>query len=471
MFKRIQKIIAATRDRAFEPVDIASIAIFRIAFGILMAYHVWTFFTDDRIATWWLEPRLLFKYYGFSWVHPWPGNGLYIHRHALGIFAILLGAGVLYRLSTALFFLSYSYFFLLDEIRYQNHQYLICLLSFLLIFIPAHRAWSVDTIVRPKLRGTTVPALALWIFRAQIAFVYFYGGIAKLNPDWLRGEPMRRYLAQAQDFPILGQFFTREWMVYLISYGGLLFDLCIGPLLLWRRTRIPAFCAAVLFHLSNQQIFKIDIFPWLAIALTTLFFSPDWPRRVISIFRRRRPDAPAETQPASLSQRKRDIVFSLAAAYLTIQFIVPLRPFVFYSGSEWAMMQHRFCWRMLLRHQSARGYFYVTDPNVGRTNRLAPRDFITPAQTARLSWYPDMVIQAAHYLARTVPRSGPRPLQVEARLFVSINGRRPELFADPTVNLAAETRSLMRPRWLRPIREPLPPPGQNLSHDAFGSPF
>jgi hypothetical protein len=80
-----------------------------------------------------------------------------------------------------------------------------------------------------------------------------------------------------------------------------------------------------------------------------------------------------------------------------------------------------------------------------------------------------MVLPFAHYLAAVRPRGGPKPLKVEARVFVSINGRRPELFVDPNVDLAAESRGLLRPRWLLTTHEPLPPPGKDFSQDPFSS--
>src|SRR6267378_69229 len=252
MLKRIEKFVARVRSTAFVPVDIASIVFFRITFGLLMAWHVWTFFTEHRLVIQFLEPRLLFKYYGFAWVHPWPGDGLYIHKIAMGVFALFIAAGFIYRVSAALFLLSYLYFFLLDQARYQNHQYLICLFSLLLIVIPAHRAFSVDAMIRRKSHANAAPAWALWLLRGQMAVVYFYGGIAKINPDWLRGEPMRWVMARDLDFPIIGRFFTQEWAVYTMSYGALLLDLFIVPLLFWRRTRIAAFCVAAFFRGSRS---------------------------------------------------------------------------------------------------------------------------------------------------------------------------------------------------------------------------
>ncbi|MDB6039064.1 MAG: Vitamin K-dependent gamma-carboxylase [Verrucomicrobiales bacterium] len=68
----------------------------------------------------------------------------------------------------------------------------------------------------------------------------------------------------------------------LITYGGLLFDLFIVLFLLWRRTRPCAFIVAIAFHLTNNWLFDIGIFPWLAIVLTSLFFAPDWLRSFAS---------------------------------------------------------------------------------------------------------------------------------------------------------------------------------------------
>lgn len=468
MFKRIQRFFARARKSAFTPVDIASIVFFRIAFGLLMAWHVWMFFTEHRLAGYFLEPHLLFKYCGFAWVHPWPGNGLYIHKASMTVFALFIAVGFIYRASAALFLLSYLYFFLLDEARYQNHEYLICLFSFLLIFVPAHRAFSVDATIRRKSRSQTAPAWALWLLRGQMAVVYFYGGVAKISPDWLRGEPMRWVMAHHPDFPIIGRFFTQEWAVHTMSYGALLLDLFIVPLLLWRRTRIAAFCVVTLFHLMNARLFSIDVFPWLAITTTTLFLSPDWPRRLVSIFSRS-PKSPIADGTGVAPQRNQSVIFALVITYLAIQILIPLHPFLLSGGSQWAFMQHRFCWRMMLQRQSSRGYFYVTDPTTDRTNRVGPSDFLTPLQMVRLYWQPDTVLQCAHYLAGTMPRMGAKPLTVQARIFVSVNGRRPELFVDPKVNLSAESRGLLAPRWVLPTHESLPPPGKDFSEDVFGT--
>jgi len=78
-----------------------------------------------------------------------------------------------------------------------------------------------------------------------------------------------------------------------------------------------------------------------------------------------------------------------------------------------------------------------------------------------------MILQFAHYLAAVMPRSGPQPLKVEARVLASLNGRKPQLIIDPNVDLAAESRTLGRPRWLLEIHEPLPKNRPNPLADPF----
>jgi vitamin K-dependent gamma-carboxylase len=461
MFSFLTKL----RQRAFAPVDIASLIFFRIAFGLLMAGEVWRYYRYDWIATHWLEPRFLFKFYGFSWVHPWPAHWLYFHWVALGVLGLFIAAGFFYRVSIVLFFLSYAYFFLLDEAWFVNHTYLICLFSFLLIFIPAHRAFSIDAWLRPQLRSPVTPAWTLWLLRLQMGVVYFYGGVAKISPDWLHGVPIRDRLAHRTDLPIIGRFLEGDWVVYGVCYGGLLLDLLVVPLLLWRRTRIPAFCLALAFHLLNSRWFYIGIFPWLALAATTLFFSPSWPRRIIRIFRAADFSPPRHwTIP---SYRSQIILLTLATIYAAIQLLVPLRHFLSRGGIEWTYTEHRFSWRMMLINHSTRSVFYVTDPNTGRTLGLPPARFLNSRQVGMLAYLPDLPLQAAHYLATVSARRGPKPLRVEARIFVSINGRPPHLYLDQNVDLAAESRPfLFRPRWLLRIDDPLPPPGKEYKPDV-----
>src|SRR3972149_5069871 len=207
----------------FKPIDIASLVYFRIAFGGIILWEVIRYFQYDRIKRYYLEPKFLFTYYGFDWEHPWPGEGLYYHFLALGVHSLFIMLGFFYRVSTFLFFLGFTYVFLLDQTHYLNHFYFVSLVSFLMIFIPAHRAFSIDAWRRQAIRSETAPAWALWILRAQMGIVYFYGGLAKLNFDWLHGEPMRIWLCTRAYFYYSGWVFSSGRTACFFCSGGDLF--------------------------------------------------------------------------------------------------------------------------------------------------------------------------------------------------------------------------------------------------------
>ena len=61
--------------------------------------------------------------------------------------------------SITLFFLGFTYWFVLDRTQYLNHFYLICLVSFLMIFIPAHWMYALDAYWRPSIRAVFTPSL------------------------------------------------------------------------------------------------------------------------------------------------------------------------------------------------------------------------------------------------------------------------------------------------------------------------
>jgi len=456
--------LARIRAHAFARVDIASLVFFRIAFGVIMIWAAGRILVFGLVEAWYLKAPFLFKYAGFDWVVPWPGTGMYIHWIALGVLAFFIAIGFFYRISVALFCLGYTYCFLLDQGRYVNHTYLICLMSFLLIFIPAHRACSVDAKRNLKLRSQTAPAWSLWLLRIQMAVVYFFAGIAKIVPDWFQGEALRFWMHRRAHFPVFDKFLHEEWAVYAGSYGSLLLDLLLPPLLLWRRTRVYAFFAAAIFHFLNNWIFPLDIFPYLAVASTTVFLDPGWPRRIAFVFAEKKKKAPKRPDEPLPSLAKQNLILALIAIYTAIQILVPLRNWLHPGGIEWTYMEHRFSWQMMLRINAISVKFHVTDPNTGRTTEIRPKEFIDLKQMKRMGWRPDMVWQFAQFLARTEPRFGEKPLEVRVSMYVSINGRKPELFIDPTVNLAAEPRPWTRPRWLLAVHTPLPPLEERLSN-------
>ena len=461
----LQRVCAAL----FEPVDISFLVFFRVVFGGILLWEVYRYFSYGWISRYFIEPAVNFTYYGFSWVKPWPGRGMYIHFFVLGLAAACVMAGFLYRIAAPVLFLAFTYFFLLDQTRYMNHFYLVSLISFLMCFLPAERAFSVDALIRPKIRTDVVPAWTLWLLRAQIGIPYFYGGIAKLNSDWLQGgEPMRIWLRPLTAMPGLGHVFKADWVVYGFVSGGLLLDLLVAPLLLWRRTRPFAFAAAVLFNLINAVIFEIGIFPWLMVGALLIFFSPDLARRFARAFMS--PGSFADAEPQEPSVRPRTIaerisgpslslsqkrVAVLLAAYFAIQLLFPLRHYLYPGNVSWTEEGHNFAWHMKLRTKGGEGVFTVTHPASGQTWTIKPEEYLKSHQLTKVITKPDLLVLFARFLAEEKRREGYDHVEVRAHIMASLNGREPQLLIDPNVDLAKEQVSLLPARWILPLTTPL----------------
>ncbi len=161
-----------------------------------------------------------------------------------------------------------------DTTSYINHHYLYCLVAGLLLVLPAHAAASLDVRAGRVAAAAAVPAWTRYLLLGQLGVVYVFAGLAKLDPDWLAARPLAVWLSQKGGRWLVGPLLIRPWLPLLLSYAGLLFDLLVVPLLLWRRTRPGAYAAAVVFHLSNVVIFGLGTFPWFSLLLTALFLRP-----------------------------------------------------------------------------------------------------------------------------------------------------------------------------------------------------
>jgi hypothetical protein len=394
---------------------------------------------------------------------------MYIHFFVLGLAAACVMLGLLYRIAAPIFFLAFTYSFLLDQTRYLNHLYLACLISFLMCFLPAERAFSVDALLRRKIRSAVVPAWTLWLLRAQVGIPYFYGGIAKLNSDWIYGgEPMRTWLRPLTRAPGFGPVFANDWVVYSFVIGGLLLDLLVVPLLLWRRTRPFAFAAAVVFNLINAVIFDIGIFPWLMLGALLIFFPPDLVRRFARALMSRGDaidvaPSQASASPKTIPERigrpslagSQKLVAGLLAAYLAIQLLFPLRHYLYPGDVSWTEEGHNFSWHMKLRTKSGEAVFTVTHPGSGQTWTIKPEDYLKSHQLTKMATKPELILLFAHYLAEERRREGYDDVEVRARVMVSLNGRQPQLLIDPTIDLAKEQLTLLPARWIVPLTTPL----------------
>lgn len=449
----------------FGPRDAAGLAVFRILFGLVMAWEAGRYLAYGWYRYYWVEPEFHFTYPGFDWVRPASEAGLVCVLLALHTSGLLLAAGVLSRLAALVCGLGWAYLFLLDQMTYLNHMYLICLLCLLMAVAPAHRTLSLQNLAQPGRGVDRVPAWGPGLLAVYVAVVYFFAGVAKLNPDWLRAQPMLVWLEAHRDAEPLGPLVAHDATAWILSYGGLLFDLLVGPLLLWRRSRRLVLPVVLAFHAANAFLFEIGVFPWMMMGGCVLFLDPARVRRALGALAPRlgasAVTAAAPRLPARLA------VMGFLLVFGAVQLGLPLRHLAYPGDPSWTEEGHRFAWHMKLRTKAGRVRYRVEDLDTGEVRSIDPRDALSSRQYRKMRGTPDMIWLYARHLADRAAAEG-RRVAVYADSQAGLNGRPYEALVDPAVDLARAPRAVWgHAEWILPMGQPLPAvgPGSDLLAD------
>ncbi len=439
-------------DRLTRRVDGASLGAFRIAFGLVGLVSVVRLVDRGWATTRYAGPAHRFTYLGFGWVPKPSETGMLVLLGVVGAAATLVMVGWHYRPAIVTFFIGFTWIELIDVTTYLNHYVFVSLMAFLLCFVPADASLSVAAWRRGE---RTVPAGVVWLLRAQVAVVYVFAGIAKLHGDWLvHALPLRFWLPALDGLGPLDALLDQRWTAHALAVAGALFDCTIVALLLWRRTRLFAFAAVVIFHVITWRLFPIGVFPWLMIAAATLFFPPDWPRHRLpgpvrrdAVTARMASEVPRTGREPSRATR---LAVAAGLAWVALQVVFPLRHLLYPGDARWTNEGYRFSWNVLAVERAGDVSFRLTDPATGESWTDDARALYTADQWRLMATEPDLIHQAALELARAARRDGHPVVEVRADAYLSLNGRPAARLVDPAVDLAAERRDLWPDDWIEP---------------------
>jgi len=418
------------RKFLFTPIDNAPIVLFRIIFGFLMFCEVTGAILLGWVRETFIEPKHHLPFIGFEWLNLPSAGLIYTYYILMGIAALGIMFGAYYRFSTLAFAFLWWGSYLMQKVHYNNHYYLIILLAFAMAVIPANRYASWDVKRNPSLRGYTCPRWCSWFFILQTGIVFTYASIAKIYPDWLAAKPISLWFAAKAHYPILGPLFKTGWFKYFIAYSGIIFDLAITPLLLWRRTRMAAFILCIIFNLFNSIVFQIGGFPYLMITLTLFFFTPELIRKR---FFRKKPAVDIATQTTYAYSNTVTAAFIL---YFIIQIMLPLRHLVYPGNTLWTEEAHRMSWHMMLRTKTGSITFYGKIPETGEQININLLEHFTLLQCRQIAKQPDMAWQAAQILKKIYTEKGYPTIALYAHTSVSLNGGPWKPMIDPETDLA-----------------------------------
>ena len=428
------------------------LSIYRIGFGVLVMITILRFWYNGWIDSLYIDPDFHFSYYGFSWVKPL-GIYTYLIFYICFFSALFVMLGYKYKYAIVTLFLSFTYIELMDKTTYLNHYYLVSSISFLMIFLPCNSYFSIDSKSKNKIPKWTIDSIKL-----LIVLVYLYAGLAKINSDWLiNAQPLKIWLKTKYSIPLIGEsLLQKEFSYYLFSWGGMLYDISIPFLLLFKRTRVFAFIMVIIFHILTRVLFPpIGMFPYIMIFSCIIFFDSSFHKKIIEFFKSfsKEKNNILEDYKSIKSTNKNKISLFFISIFFIFHFLVPLRS-AFYPGELfWNEQGYRFSWRVMLIEKTGYTTFKIVDKSNGKFIKVNNSDYLTMFQEKQMSFQPDMILEYAHYLGDIYKNKGFKDVSVYAESYVTLNGRPSQQFVDPKIDLYNQKRSFKHIKWIIPFTD------------------
>ncbi len=428
----------------FKQIDNSSLLVFRIIFGLLCFLEsvgaIFTGWVDYTL----IDPKFTFNFIGLDFIQPLPGNWMYLYYTVMGVFGLFIMLGYKYKASVIAFTLMWTSTYLMQKASYNNHYYLLILLSSIMAFLPANKYASLDAKLNPSIKKIAMPSWCKWVFVIQLFILYTYGSIAKMYPDWLDLTVPKNLMLAKANYPIIGEA-LQHWLVpYLVGYGGILYDGLIIPLLLFKPTRKLAFLGSIFFHLFNSIVFGVGIFPYLALAFSLFFFEPKIIRNIF--LKKKTFYDKAEVKP----QTYKPILIGITSVYFIIQIILPIRQHAIDDNVLWTEEGHRLSWRMMLRSKSGIATYKVVDKNTNKTTKVNLDDYLSKKQKRMIATKPDVIWQFCQHLKAEYKAKG-QDVSVFVDCKISVNGRPYKTLVNPKIDIAAvKWNTFSHSEWLLP---------------------
>ncbi len=434
-----------------ESIDNSQLIIFRIVFGLVVAADAF-----GGMATKWtyrafIEPEFTFNFIGMDFLQVFVGEQMYIIYTIFGICGLLITFGAYYRTAAFGAAITWTIIYFAQKTNYNNHYYLLMILCWIMAFMPANRYFSYDVKRKPEIKSISTPRWSILIFVVLLLIVYTYASIAKIYPGWLAGEPMEIWFGSKKNYPIIGEFIQNDNLQYLVAVGGILFDLLIIPMLLWKPTRWLGVAASFVFHIFNSIVFQIGTFPYLMLGSMVLFFEAE---QVRSVFFKSKPIFQPQHEISNQNTNRNKIILGAISIFFTFQLLLPLRHHLFTGDVLWNEEGHRYAWRMMLRAKTGRVSFKVINNDTGVEFRVNPTEYTTAKQAWSMAIHPDMLWQFVQILKKDYAQKGMTNISIYANCKVKINKSPYHTFIDPDYDLVnAKWHRFKHKEWILPEPE------------------
>jgi len=438
-------IFSKTQQYFFKPIDNSQIVLFRMLFGFLMVAE-----SFGAIATGWVkktlvDPQFTFSFFGFEWLQPLPGNGMYFYFILMGIVSLMVMLGYRYKLNILALAVLWSGAYFMQKTSYNNHYYLVMLMTWGMVFMNPHHYASFD-VKRIKTATHFCPNWNRLFFVILVLLVFTYGAVAKFYPGWWSGDFIKNSFSHKTNYWLIGSLLGKEWFQQFITFSGVIFDATIIPLLIWKRTRIFAFVGLVIFNIFNAAVFQIGIFPFTVIALTAFFFETETIRKLF--FQKKQ-----YTHVPDLDHQKQNnnaFTFSILTVFFLFQFALPLRHHFIPGDVNWREEGHRMSWRMMLRTKRGAINLEAVNPKTQERYSIKKEEYLSKDQIKELATKPDFLYQFVQRLKKEYTKKGITDIEIYCKVSrVRLNGNKAKPLFKFDIDLAkVEWNYFGRNEWV-----------------------
>jgi Vitamin K-dependent gamma-carboxylase len=290
----------------FEPVSTAPLAVFRIAFGLVVFF--WTlsllpqlspFFTKGGILP--QQPHYsgdLREVWGLLGIFP-SETAVVLMWVALLIASIALTIGLFSQLAAAVVFVALMSFERRNPYVFNSGDVLMRVIAFYLIFAPTSVSLSVRRLLRDRADFWAFPTRSAWplrLLQVQFSAVYLFAVWAKVRGiTWNNGTAVSIALriTDLQRFPV-PSFITHSVLITnLLTFGTLVIELSLAILVWNRRLRPWVLLAGLSLHLGIEYSVRVGFFGVSILSMYLLWVPPERMEVALLRLRRRISRAPA----------------------------------------------------------------------------------------------------------------------------------------------------------------------------------
>lgn len=415
-----------------QPIDNAQLILFRIFFGFVFLCE-----SIGSLLTGWAKTNFAnvstnFTFIGFEWLEHIANDSIYYIFIAMAFCSINIILGAYYRISVFALIILWGMVYFGQKTSYNNHYYLMWLITFIMFFVPAQVYASWDAKKNPTIQSLVAPRWSVLIFPIMISIVYFYATVAKFYPDWLDGTVTKGMFESMNKPDFLKPLFHNHTFHLFIAYMGIVFDGLIIPALLSKRTRWFAIIASLIFHIFNSITLQIGVFPYFALAFCIFFFPAE---SIRAFFFKKKPKISDDVKVNF--QCKEKVLIYIILPFIALQILLPIRHWFIAGDVLFTEEGHRLAWRMMLRSRQGEAIFTVKDLKTGEHFVFENAILLTNKQQNRLNT-PDVIWQMAQKIKSHYKKQGKEVAVYCTQSKIMINRKSHSQLIDPTVDLASQ---------------------------------